>query len=232
MQLGRSAAHDDGAGIQHIGAVGSAQGAVHVLLDDQDRDALPPQIEDRVIDLARRSAAPVRARARRAAAAWARQQGAGDGQHLLLAAATACPPAADTARAGPGTSPARAPCRRPIRPIGPHGGAERDVLRNRQGAEDVSTFRDQRDALGRPGASGAMPRIGIAGEADIARLAPRRRRRSPAAGSTCRRRSGRSRRRSRPRAPRAKRRAGLQCCRSETSRLRHFEHGYTASSPR
>lgn len=86
-QIGCVAADGQFARLQHVAAISVLQGEAGVLLHQQDGDALIVQLADDPENFRARSAAQAQARLIQQQQARTAHQGAGDGEHLLLAAA-------------------------------------------------------------------------------------------------------------------------------------------------
>src|SRR5262249_47749178 len=86
LQLGRRAMEDDGATADDVGAVRDGEGALGVLLDEEDGDPALADVAEKSVDLVDDR----RRQAKRGLVehdkSRARQQRAGDGELLLLAA--------------------------------------------------------------------------------------------------------------------------------------------------
>ena len=191
LQRRRRTVQDDGAAAHDIGAVGESEGALGVLLDEEDGDALGADAAEQGVDLVDdRRREPERGLVEHEELRPGKE-GAGDGELLLLAAGKLPGRLAGGARRESETSHRSARCRRATASgVAPDGRAEGEVFRDRQAGEDVPALRDEGDPLG----DHVLERDAgerLAGEGDRAGGRTARCRRSPRAATSCRRRSAR-----------------------------------------
>ena len=147
-QLRRAPGHDDGAGVHHIGAVRGGQRDMHRLLDHQHGDAALAQFGDDLIDLAHDQRRQAERRLVEQQQLRRRHQGAGDRQHLLLAARELAGLLAEALLQDREQRQHALEIGRRRLPVAPRRGAERDVLRHAERAEDAPPLGHQRQALG------------------------------------------------------------------------------------
>src|SRR5438445_1638593 len=86
LQGGRRAVEDEGAAAHDIGAIGQTEGALRALLYEQDGDALRTDVAEERVDLVDNRRREAERRLVEHQELRARQEGAGDGKLLLLAA--------------------------------------------------------------------------------------------------------------------------------------------------